>query len=173
MVRHVLFVLALVVQLGILAYAPVGKMAILRNGRPVTLRIASSSVFDMLRSSPVTLNFEIGYLPGLEEGAIERGEPVYTVLTEDDEGVWNAIRWEKEFPEHMEEGEVVIRGRGSRWGRLVVYGIEKYFLPEAERAAVEEAFTGAGKWFLVDVAVDSDGDAAVLRLRVGDTVYEY
>ncbi len=173
MVRHVLFFIALVVQLGILAYAPVGKMAILRNGRPVTLRIPSIDPFNVIRTSPMTLNFEIGYLPGLEEGTIERGETVYAVIVEDDEGVWNAIRWEKEIPEHLEEGEVVIRGRGSWWGKLVVYGIEKYFLPEAERAAIEKAVCEEGKVFLVDVIVDSDGDAAVLRLRVGDVIYEY
>jgi len=174
MIRHALFIVALLAQFGILAYAPLEKAALRRSGRTVVLRTVPVDPYDVMRGYFVTLRYEISRPPGLEESGAAGGDVVYAVLAKGDDGVWTAVRAAKERSRSLEEGRVVIRGRREGGHRAVVdYGIEKYFIPEAAREEIERAVRKGKQRILVDVALDDEGAACVLRLRVGGKVYEY
>lgn len=175
MLRHLLFVVAVLAQLGILAVAPAEKIMIRREGRVVTLRTRPVDPYDVVRSYYMTLNYEAAEPPGFEFRSEERGARMYTVIAEGEDGVWSAVSCGAEPPAELEEGQALLKGRVtlSRRDGPVVYGIEKYFVPETMRHEIEDAIRERQQRILVDVAVDGDGDAAVLRLHVGDAVYEY
>ncbi len=175
MVKHVAFIAALLVQFGILAWPPMEKSIIRETGRMITLRTGPVDPYDVMRGYYMTLGFEISRPPGFESEKGRAGERVYTLLQEGEDGVWNALSAGFEPPAELTENQVVIRGRIRPAFRqsLIDYGIEKYFVPEAVRSEIEKAIRGEGSRILVDVAVDSDGDSSVLRLHVGEEIYEY
>ena len=175
MLRLGAFVLAVLVQLGILALAPAEKIMIRSSGRTVTLETRPVDPYDVLRGYYMTLSYEISQPLGAVFHRKERGDVKYTVLVRGDDGIWRPLALEDAMPADLGEDRAVIKGRvDKRWGRgSVVYGIEKYFVPEAMRREIEQAIRDEGERILVDVAVDDDGDASVLRLRVGDRTYEY
>jgi uncharacterized membrane-anchored protein len=131
--------------------------------------------YDVLRGYYMTLSYVIAEPEGARLENAKTGAVKYTVLERGDDGIWRALACEDEPPAELGEGRALIRGRvDKRWRQgPIVYGIEKYFVPETMRREIEQAIRDEGHAILVDVAVDDDGDAAVLRLHVGEKTYEY
>lgn len=183
MVRHVLFFAAVVVQLAILAWSPLEKCLIRAEGTVVVLRTRPVDPYDVLSGYYMTLRFEISEPAGVEELGLAQGETVFTTLARGQDGVWNAVGVSAALPDDLAEGEAVIKGRRDdtlRSGLIfgvertsVIYGIERYYVPEAICDEIENAIRAQEEQILVEVAVDDDGDSSLLRLRVGDEVYEY
>jgi len=175
MLRHLVFAVAVLAQFVILAVAPAEKIMIRAEGRVVTLRTRPVDPYDVLRGYYMTLSYEVSEPPGFSAKDEERGARKYTVIAAGEDGVWSAVSCGYEPPAELAEGQALLKGRVtlSRRDGPIVYGIEKYFVPEETRREIEDAIRGQQQRIRVDVAVDSDGDAAVLRLHVGDKVYEY
>ena len=182
MVRHVLFIAAVVAQLAILAWSPLEKCLIRAEGTVIVLRTRPVDPYDVLSGYYMTLSFEISEPAGLEDAGVAKGETVFTTLARGDDDVWNAIGVSNALPDDLAEGQVAFKGRYMDiWRWSVIYGIERYYVPEAMRAEIEEAMRAEieeairaqEQQILVEVAVDEDGDSSLLRLRVGDKVYEY
>jgi len=174
MVRHILFVAAVAAQLAILAWSPLEKCLIRAEGTVIVLRTRPVDPYDVLSGYYMTLSFEISEPDGLDESGLTEGATVYTTLARGDDHVWNAVAVGDALPADLADGEAVIKGRRSNsWRTSVIYGIERYYVPEAMREEIEDAIRAEEQQILVEVAVDDDGDSSLLRLRVGDTVYEY
>jgi len=174
MVKHLFFALALLAQLVILAWSPVEKSMIRARGTVIVLRTAPVDPYDVLSGYYMTLRYEISDPPGLEDSGVAKGATVYTTLARGEDAVWSAVGVSGGAPSDLGDDELVIKGcRVDNWRRKIVYGIERYYVPEEMHDEIEDAIRGEKERILVEVAVDVDGDASVLRLRVGDAVYEY
>jgi len=176
MLKHVLFAAAVLAQVAILAVEPAEKLRIRHvTGREIVLRTEPVDPYDVMRGFYMTLAYEIARPPGHEAmGDVRPDETVYTVLAPGDNDVWSAVSVHAEMPTDLGPNKIVIRGhRDSRRRGRLVYGIEQYFVPEEMRHQISDEITAEKERILVDVAVDPEGRASVLRLHVGDKTYEY
>jgi uncharacterized membrane-anchored protein len=173
--RHALyFVLAVAAQFLILAAVPAQKIYTRATGRSVMLKIRPVDPYDMLSGYYVRLNYEIAS-PGsfANPDKVYNGELVYAILERQADGEWRPVSLSKSYPANMPENRIAIRGRGDiSWSR-VEYGIEEFFIPEDKRAEIEEGLRKNHDQARVEIKVDSKGDAAIVRLLIGDRVYDY
>ena len=168
-----LFVLAIAVQLAILAAIPARRVMARNSGTMVTLKMRPVDPYDILSGYHMVIRYDISNIretPGWEDTSYRKGN-VYVVLTEDPQGDWNAVSVHDEMPEDTPPGAVVIKG-WRRYSR-VKYGIENFYIPEENRHEIEDDLRDNIEQARAEVAVGPDGTAALIRLRVGERVYDY
>jgi uncharacterized membrane-anchored protein len=183
--RFMLFAVAGLIQVGLIALMVFDRVGILREGSEVKLKTRPVDPRDFLRGDYVVLNYDISSVPASElkdQPASGRHANVYVKLAPNAEGFHSAVSVHRE-PVTVTAPEVLIRGRvvsGANCGgdvrlfcdRLQLnYGIERYFVPEGEGTRVEQARRD-GQVTIV-AAVTSAGRAAIKRLLVdGKPVYD-
>ena len=171
--RHAIyFVLAVAAQFLILAAVPAQKIYTRATGRSVTLKIRPVDPYNILSGYYVTLNYEIAN-PGSFANSDDDhyGERVYAILERRADGVWHPVSLSKSYPAKLPEDRIAIRGRHS-YSRIE-YGIDEFFIPEDKRAEIEEGLRKDHDRARVEIKVGSKGDAALVRLLIGDRVYDY
>ena len=183
--RGVLFALAGLIQAGLIAAIVIERAGILRNGTEVTLDTRPVDPRDILRGDYVRLGYAISTVKlGALEGTRAQGRDttIFVTLAPQPDGLYGAVSAHLE-PAPVAAGEVLIKGRltqGDNCGpearafcstANVVYGLERFFVPEGEGRAIESA-RNAGKVSVV-AAVDRSGRAAIKRLLIdGKPVYD-
>ncbi len=166
------FILAVAAQFLILAAVPAQKIYTRAVGRSVMLKIRPVDPYNILSGYYVTLNYEISNPSSFGESAGSyRGEQVYAILERRDDGLWRPVSLSKSYPANLPENRIAIRGRYSYW--RIEYGIEEFFIPETQRAEIEQGLRKNPDQARVEVKVDSKGNAALVRLLIGDRVYDY
>ena len=183
--RPLLFTVAALIQAGLIAAMVYDRVRVLRAGTEVTLQTRPVDPRDFLRGDYVVLNYDISSLPaGTLQGQPAEGRRPYEYvkLAPRSDGVHEAQSVHAERVPTSGR-EVLIRGRVS-WGthcgqsrrefcdRLqLIYGIERYFVPEGEGRGIESA-RNQGKVQIV-ATVTSSGRAAIKRLLLdGKPVYD-
>lgn len=166
------------------------------TGTTVVLQTAPVDPYDFLRGYYQVLSYEISQadtlktLPGspkvLEIEAnyayVDRGQPVYVILQKPDgksesdrPPAWQPVAVSSDRPKNLPEGQIAIRGKGNGWG--VEYGLETYYMPESQRDRVNEEINLARQTdpesFVVEVKVDSGGNAIPVRLWVRDRSFKF
>lgn len=192
--RFGLALLALVIGQSLFLAAMIqDRVTLLRSDHVVTLKTEPIDPRDIFRGDYVILNYEISRLSldTLEgDDGFAQGDTIYVELTPAG-AIWQPVAAWRER-RNPSPGNEIIRGRVS-WvieGRpvtapadgeeapcidcnsaTVAYGIESYFVPEGEGRELEDQ-RNAGS-LTVDVALGSDGEAAIKGLRLdGEPVYE-
>lgn len=169
------FIIALS-QTGVMLAGVQQRISILRSGTEVVLRTLPVDPRDLMRGDYVILSYDISRLPA----KLIQGEPprksglnyLYVVLSKQPDGLWQADRALFERPATLKENEVVLRGQVQAPLHIydehstvsVVYGIERYYVPEGEGLAVEHAQRNGD----VDIvlSVDEQGAAAIRAIRI-------
>ncbi|MGB3810109.1 MAG: GDYXXLXY domain-containing protein [Parvibaculum sp.] len=190
-------VLALIiVQTLILVWMVGDRVSILRSSDVVTLKSEPVDPRDLFRGDYVTLAYGVSRLsldgmPG--DTDFDMGDTIYVELVPARD-TWRAGAVYRTYPK-AGEGHKVIRGRIVELTRgtprvrplrnnqmeeipcadcisiRVAYGIESYFVPEGEGRTLEEERNASA--LSVDVALASDGEAAIKGLRIdGEPVYQ-
>jgi GDYXXLXY protein len=181
--RPLLFVLAGLIQIALIAVMVFDRMQILRDGAEVTLQTRPVDPRDFLRGDYVVLSYDISELPaGALKDITASGKDIYVKLAPKADGVYEAVSVHAD-PVPVASGEVLIHGRltyGDHCGPLghsycerlsITYGIEKFFVPEGEGRELESA-RNQGKVAIV-AAVTPGGRAAIKRLLLdGKPVYD-
>ena len=166
-----LFLLAVVVQLAILALVPGKQIYARATGRLITLKIAPVDPYNLLSGHYMTLGYEIARLPLDFKLPDEKEIPVYVVLKEDPNKFWVVDSVNKQRPADVGPDKIVIKGK-SVYGRIS-YGIETFFVPEDKRYKIADDFRANRGNTRAQVKVDRFGNAALIRLLIGDNTYEY
>lgn len=171
--KLIYFVLAVLVQVIILAAIPAKQVSAKLTGKLITIKTAPVDPYDFLSGYHVVLSYEISSPPGLEELKREHRKnfPVYVVLKEGDDNIWYAKSIHKTWPKDIPEGCVIIKGKCT-YSRIR-YGIESYFIPEKHRREIEEDLRKNARQAKAQVKVDKFGNAALIRLLVDSKIYEY
>ena len=183
--RVVLFAVAGLIQVALVALMVFDRVGILREGTEVTLQTRPIDPRDFLRGDYVELGYDIA---SVTAGALQnrvapgRNAPVFVKLAPKADGLFEVVSVHLE-PVALGDREVLIRGRvtsGTHCGAdnrafcdklLVRYGIERYFVPEGEGLEIERA-RDKGRVAIV-AAVTSAGRAAIKRLLIdGKPVYQ-
>jgi len=171
--KHALyFVLAVAAQILILAAVPAQKIYTRATGRSVTLKMRPVDPYNVLSGYYVTLNYEIAN-PGsfAKSNDADKGERVYAILERRGDSEWRPVSLSNSYPANLPENRIAIRGSYSYSG--IEYGIEEFFIPEDKRAEIDQGLRKNLDHARVEVKVDSKGNAALVRLLIGDRVYDY
>ena len=125
----------------------------------------------MLSGYYVRLGYEISR-PAAFPGAAADRRPreVFAVIQPGPGGVWRPVRLLTTAPSSLANGEVFMRGHQR--GSWIEYGIESFHFPEGQREVIDDDLRRNIASARVEVKVDSNGNASLLRLRVADRVYE-
>uniref|UniRef100_UPI003F83E0A5 GDYXXLXY domain-containing protein n=1 Tax=Shinella sumterensis TaxID=1967501 RepID=UPI003F83E0A5 len=158
--------------------------SILRNGADIRLKTSPVDPRDLLRGDYVILIYEISTIPASIVTGDVPSDGTRTRLSvrlkPDADGLWKAT--EARFAEMApEEGSVILRtlpfvfntyGAGGLPDELFVqYGIERYYVPEGEGRALENARNA--QELDVEARVSSDGTPQIARLLLrGEPVYD-
>lgn len=170
-------ILLTLAQTLILVWMVGDRVAILRSPDVVTLKSEPVDPRDLFRGDYVTLTYGISRLPLAAmpgETGFDIGDTIYIELAAAP-GTWNAVAIYHAYPTPG-VGHKVIRGRVVGFAPspailTIAYGIESYFVPEGEGRSLEEERNARN--LSVDVALASDGEAAIKGLRIdGEPVYQ-
>lgn len=178
---RLLVALAVIAQLGVLAWMAGEREWIFRTGTVVHLRTAPVDPRDLFRGDFVRLQYEINRVhddaaagtpaPGNKE--LPRHTVMYTRLQPAGEGLYQAAGTSTSRP-----GDgVFIRGRsedgwrlgaGGVGGRFVKYGIEQLYVEQGSGLAIEKRRGGRGELQVpmeVEVALSPSGTAVIRGYR--------
>jgi uncharacterized membrane-anchored protein len=176
--RPVLFALAGLIQLGLIAFMVIDRAGILREGTEVTLQTRPVDPRDFLRGDYVVLSYDISTVPAGElKGKLpqNRSPTVFVKLAPKDDGFYRAVSAHLD-PAPVAGKEILIRGRVTNWRWCsdtldVHFGLEKFFVPEGEGRELEHA-RNQRKLSIV-AAVTPSGRSAIKRLLLeGKPVYD-
>ena len=171
--RGLYFLLAVILQAGILAAVPARQIHARMTGKLITIKTAPVDPYNFLSGYHVILGFEISTPPKTQETQIQTAwdMPVFVVLKERPDKIWEIDSVQKEWPKDVPTDQVVIRGKTDN--RRIRYGIEHYFIPETDRRQIEQDFRENRTESYAQVKVDRFGNAALVGLKIRDKLYEY
>ncbi len=168
-------ILAVILQLILLAYMAGEREYIQRNGKVIHLRTAPIDPRDMFRGDYVRLNYEISRIPvnifkDIESvGELKKGDIVYVSLDEGPNGLYEPVEAGLEKP----AAGLYLSGRLPHHYRTlqvsnpvwINYGIEAYFVEQGQGRAIEKR---RGNWAGVQIPLEMEiavgpGGKAVIR----------
>lgn len=166
------FALALAVQMLILLAVPAQKMYTRATGRDILLKVMPVDPYSLLSGYYVTLGYEINNFTSFpnHEQFNERGANVYAIVERRDDGVWHPVALANALPSSLPPNQIALRGR-NEYGRIQ-FGIEEFYIPESKRTAIADDLRQHPEAARVEVKVDGRGNAALVRLRIEERVYE-
>lgn len=189
---------AMLVQSALIVAVPFQSMRTYANGQSVTLQTAPVDPYDLIRGYSQTLSFEISdtenlrQLPGGREVFSRNGEyeftdtslyvtlkaPTETAISSEDSGMptaWRPIAISLERPQSLPQDQVALKGRYDGW--RVQYGLETYYMPEAQRNDINQHISDVQRSddqaFVVNVKVDGRGNSVPVSLWVEGDRYQF
>lgn len=171
----VAFIVAVVIQILILVAVPARKVFTMATGKTVVLKVQPVDPYSILSGYYVTLGFDIsrveafpnarGMFQGFSDGAW-----FYAIVEKGDDGTWKPISLEHELPANLPENRAALLGRIDHGA--IRYGIEEFYIPEAQRHRIAEDLSRNVDKARLEIKVDRSGHAALKRLRIEDRIYE-
>jgi uncharacterized membrane-anchored protein len=147
--RKSFVILAVILQLIVLAYMAGEREYILRNGKVIHLRTAPIDPRDMFRGDYVRLNYEISRIPvsrlkGVDSvGQLKKGDKIFVSLEEGPNGLYELVDAGLERPENgiylagrLPYPYRTLRTSNPIW---INYGIEAYFVEQGRGRVIEKA----------------------------------
>jgi uncharacterized membrane-anchored protein len=153
------------IQVALLAAIPLRQVRARLAGAEITLETVPVDPYDVLSGYYVTLRYEAEQAE-YTGGDADAGDAHLVVSPASPS--WRAITCSRGLASRGPD-EVAIRVNIEN-GRCRIPSAGRFYIPEARRAEVEAAMRASGGRALVDMRVDAEGNAALLRLRVGDLV---
>jgi uncharacterized membrane-anchored protein len=169
------FIAAVVIQLLILVAVPARKVFTIATGKTVILKVQPVDPYSILSGYYATLGFDISRIDafpnaGGTSGGFSEGAWCYAVVENGEDGIWKPVSLDRELPDNLPDNRVALLGQ-IRDG-LITYGIEEFYIPEAQRQSIAEDLRSNVDKARVEVKVDRSGYAALQRLLIADRSYE-
>lgn len=167
----VAFVAAVVIQALILMAVPARKVFTRATGKTVVLKVQPVDPYSVLSGYYATLGFDISRVDAFPNAQVfPDGARVYAIVARGDDGTWKPALLVSHLPANLPDNRVAILGQLR--GGLITYGIEEFYIPEAQRESIAEDLRTNQDKARVEVKVDRSGRAALERLIIEDRVYE-
>jgi uncharacterized membrane-anchored protein len=171
----VAFIVAVVIQILILVAVPARKVFTMATGKTVVLKVQPVDPYSILSGYYATLGFDIsrvdafpnarGNFQGSSDGAW-----IYAIVEKGDDGIWKPLSLEHELPANLPDNRAALLGRINHGA--ITYGIEEFYIPEAQRHRIAEDLSRNVDKARVEIKVDGSGHAALERLRIENRIYE-
>jgi uncharacterized membrane-anchored protein len=169
----VAFIVAVVVQILILVAVPARKVFTKATGKTVVLKVQPVDPYSILSGYYATLGFDISRIDGFPNTRgmeFSDGAWVYAIVEKGNDGTWKAASLEHELPANLPDNRAALLGRIH--GGVIEYGIEEFYIPEAQRDRIAEDLRTNVDKARVEIKVDRSGHAALERLRIENRTYE-
>ncbi|PIG91769.1 GDYXXLXY domain-containing protein [Gloeocapsopsis sp. IPPAS B-1203] len=187
--------LPLLFQTGIILAAPAQPFYTQLTGKTAILQTVPVDPYDPLRGYSQTLSYDISQvnnlqeLPGWQELTQHNNEPavndvpagtnLYVTLEAPTSNTtppsaWIPVRVSRDRPQNLTANQVAIKGKVT--GNSIVYGLETYYMPEAQRDDINQSIAQAQRdqqRFVVEVKVDNQGRAVPISLWVDRRNYRF
>lgn len=186
--------LPLLFQTGIILAAPAQPFYTQLTGRTVILQTVPVDPYDPVRGYSQTLSYDISridnlkQLPGWQEVVTTAGSnndaPVgslYVTLqaptsTSNPPAAWQPIRVSRNLPRDLATNQVALKGQFRH--NAIAYGLETYYMPEAQRDQINRNITQAQQnpqqqSVVAEVKVDTQGRAVPVSLWVKQQNYRF
>jgi uncharacterized membrane-anchored protein len=172
------FLAAFVIQAALLAWIIADRALLLARGAEIRLAVVPVDPRDLLRGDYVVLSYPISRLDAGRLGGddvFNIGQPVFVALRKEGDG-WAADAIYEKRPSGAFGIAGVVNDINTGTGKCgtedclafsVGYNLEKFFVPEGQGRELEKLRNG--RRLEVDVAVGSNGHAALKRLLVDGT----
>jgi uncharacterized membrane-anchored protein len=181
------FWLAIGAQLALLSTIAVPAIYTLNTGKTVFLQTAPVDPYDLLRGYYQILNYDIAdrskltKLPGgdiLQDSKAKTGEFFVTLALPATAGqqVAQPIAVSATRPTNLPDNQIAIRGmynRDSGWRNQIDYGIDKFYMPEAQKDTVNSEIGRNPRKLLVEIKLNSNGHPVPVSLWVGNKSYRF
>jgi hypothetical protein len=120
----------------------------------------------------LTLSYDVSRLESYTplKFRVHDGDTVFAIVEEGPDGLWRPIALEKFLPSSLPPNRAVLRGRVE--GSWIVYGIERFYVPETMRDEIAKDLQSHLDAARAEVRVNARGDAALVGLRIEDRVYK-
>ncbi len=171
----VAFVVAVIIQMLILVAVPARKVFTRVTGKTVVLKVQPVDPYSILSGYYATLGFDISRVGAFPNagGMVQEyseGDWLYAVVEQGDDGTWKPVSLERELPANLPHNRAALLGRINHG--TIRYGIEEFYIPEAQRDRIAEDLSRNVDKARVDVKVDGSGHTALERLRIEDRIYK-
>ncbi len=171
----VAFIVAVVIQILILVAVPARKVFTMATGKTVVLKVQPVDPYSILSGYYATLGFDISRVDAFPNarGIVQdyaEGAWCYAIVEKGDDGTWKPISLEHELPVNLPDNRAALLGRINHG--TIRYGIEEFYIPEAQRHRIADDLRRNVDKARVDIKVDRSGHAALERLRIEDRIYE-
>jgi uncharacterized membrane-anchored protein len=164
------FVAAVVIQALILIAVPARKVVTRATGKTVVFKVEPIDPYSVLSGYYTTFSLDISRVDAFPNAQVFPDGAIYAVVARGDDGTWKPALLESHLPANLPENRVAILGQLR--GGLITYGIEQFYIPEAQRGAIADDLRKNRDKARIEVKVDRSGHAALERLRIEDRVYE-
>ncbi len=190
-------IIPLLLQTGIILAVPIHSIYTETTGKTVTLETAPVDPYDILRGNYVTLDYNISRietlkkLPGWNQlikqypGTNQQYFPIaqdtnlYVIMQgeESTSQAWTPMLITSELPRTLPENQVALRGK-YRYGS-VIYGLEKYNIPENQNEKVNkdvfnnQQFNQHSQPIKIQIKVDARGNAVPINMQIGNGYYQF
>lgn len=176
-------VIVAVVQIAFLYSMIASRSSILRDGKEIFLSVEPVDPRDLLRGDYVVLRYNISSIPSSlfqnEPEANDDGdeyEDVFVRLRADENGIWQPVsaRFGQKPEPESSDNEIDIRGQARithfshDTSLSVLYGLERFYVPEGEGREIESNL--AVREFRMKVAVTDDGLSQIKAFYDGDAM---
>jgi uncharacterized membrane-anchored protein len=171
----VAFIAAVIIQVLILVAVPARKVFTMATGKTVILKVQPVDPYSILSGYYATLGFDISRVDafpnvrGISQGFSE-GAWCYAVVEKGDDGTSKPVSLEHELPDNLPDNRVALLGQINHG--VIRYGIEEFYIPEAQRHSIADDLNRNVDRARVEVKVDRGGHAALQRLMIEDRIYE-
>ncbi len=190
-------------QVLLILAVPAQAIYIHLTGRTVILQTIPVDPYDLLRGYSQTLRYNIsnidtlkqlseddGLLQEKEDGSLAMIPPkttIYVILESPNSATaenkppfaWTPVAISSKLPTNLPANQIALRGEKSRYSQWVDYGLETYYMPEDQRDRINQEIvqlqqqSEGERTFLVEVKVDSRGNAVPVSLWFGDRYYRF
>jgi uncharacterized membrane-anchored protein len=153
------YILAVAVQLAILAGLGAFNMYVLATGRTVPLSTVPADPWDMFRGNYLVLRYDISTIRTTQD--FQPGQEVFVVL-EKKNPYWSVSYVLDKMPK-LTDDEVALKGKIAYTTPKEIhmhYGLEQYFLPEGN------ALLSSSSRPDVEIAVDQFGNSAIKQVML-------
>jgi uncharacterized membrane-anchored protein len=179
----------LLLQTFLILLLPLQNLYIQLTGKTIILQTISFDPSDSGRGYWIDLSYDISHpqilrkLPGWNELVekfpgnnkqyypVAEGTNLYVVM-EQHKNRWKPLRIFTQLPTSLPNNQIVIRGK--YFYDTVVYGIEKYYMPQPENEKFSlQTSTRQAKPTLIETRIDDQGQAVPVKMQIGDRIYNF
>lgn len=183
----------LVLQTVLILAVPAQQVYTHVTGKTVILQTRPVDPYDIMRGYYQILSYEISdinllkTLPGWSElenqaNSDAKTQTFYVIMAAPDNPQtntpptpWQPIKIMGDRPQNLEANQVAIEGKYiNQWE--IIYGLETYYMPEDQRERINDRIWQAQRndeTFVVEIKVDSSGNATPVSLWVRDVNYRF
>ncbi len=161
----ILFVLAAIIQLSVIAYTTFNKELLLSNGIEIKMKLTPVDPVDPFRGRFVSLNFDNTTINVKNKKDWTPSEICYAVLEKDDEGYYQLDNISKTEPSNEKvfvKSYITFSGNKDDNKISVRYPFSRYYMEESKAVNVEKILNELGQ--------DSSKSYIILKYKDGDVI---